>query len=259
MVDLIRAGGLFPDTAEVGATGRLMVGGCELSGLAERFGTPLYVYDEAGIRGRARAYRSELERGYAGQSRVCYAAKAYCAPWLLAIMAEEGIGLDVVSGGELYAAATVAFPMDRAVFHGNNKSNDELVSALELGIGRIVLDNLDEIRALGALSDARRVRQPVLLGLAPGVDAHTHEHVHTGGLDTKFGLGIHTGQAAAGAGPSWPSRRSTSAASTCISARGCPTSVRTGRRSNALSRSRPGCKNAGVRNSARSAPGAGSA
>jgi diaminopimelate decarboxylase len=199
MVELIRAGGLFPDTAEVDPTGRLMVGGCELSGLAERFGTPLYVYDEAEVRGRARALRSGLERGYRGRSSVCYASKAYCAPWLLTLLAEEGVGLDVVSGGELYAAAAVGFPMDRVIFHGNNKSSDELVSALELGVGRIVLDNLDEIRELGALADARRFRQPVLLRVAPGVDADTHEHVHTGGLDSKFGLGIHTGQAAAGA------------------------------------------------------------
>lgn len=199
VVDLIRAGGLFPDTADIGPSGQLVVGGCELSDLADRFGTPLYVFDEATIRNRAAAYQAELSRGYSGRTRVCYAAKAYCAPWLLRLLAEEGVGLDVVSGGELYAAATVRFPMDRIVFHGNNKSSEELASALDLGVGRIVLDNLDEIRALGDLVDTRGAHQPVLLRVVPGVDAHTHEFLRTGGADTKFGLGIHTGQAAAGA------------------------------------------------------------
>jgi diaminopimelate decarboxylase len=123
---------------------------------------------------------------------VCYAAKAYCAPWLLRVIADERLGLDVVSGGELYAAQVSGFPLERVYFHGNNKSPDELAMAVQAGVHRVVVDNLEEIERLAAL----RTRQAVLLRVAPGVEAHTHEHIKTGVLDTKFGLSIQTGAAA---------------------------------------------------------------
>ena len=173
------------------AEGHLTLGGCDVVELAGEYGTPLYVYDEAAIRGRARAYREALAAAYPGQSQVCYAAKAYCAPWLLRLIRDQGLGLDVVSGGELYAARASGFPMQRVYFHGNNKAEAELRMAVESGVHRVVVDNLEEIELLSSLG----VRQAVLLRVAPGVEAHTHEHIKTGVLDTKFGLSIQTGGA----------------------------------------------------------------
>ena len=186
---------VFPDSAEVTATGELAIGGRTVTSLAEQFGTPLYVYDEAGIRRRAERFRTALGDGYPGRSIVCYAAKAYCAPWLLRLLAEEDLGLDVVSGGELFTALVSGFPAERVSFHGNNKSIDELTYAVSSGVGRIVLDNLDEIGTLGRLADSLRVVQGVVLRVGPGVDPHTHAHLTTGAPDSKFGLGIAGGEA----------------------------------------------------------------
>ena len=187
--------GILPDTAALTPEGHLSVGGCDLVELAGEYGTPLYVYDEASIRARAGAYREALREAYPGAALVCYAAKAYCAPWLLRIVDEEGLGLDVVSGGELYAARVSGFPLRRVYFHGNNKAEPELQMALESGVGRVVVDNLEEIERLGGLAADVGARQPVLLRVAPGVEAHTHEHIKTGVLDTKFGLSIQAGAA----------------------------------------------------------------
>jgi diaminopimelate decarboxylase len=189
---------LLPDTAEANERGHLSIGGCDLTVLAEDFGTPLYVYDEATVLARALQYQATLNEAYPGQALVCYAAKAYCAPWLLRRLAPLGVGLDVVSGGELYTAGVAGFPSERTYFHGNNKSPDELAMALDRGVARIVVDNLEEIERLNALCAERGVVQQVLLRVAPGVEAHTHEHIKTGVLDTKFGLSIDTGAAEAG-------------------------------------------------------------
>jgi diaminopimelate decarboxylase len=183
--------GVLPDAAAVTADGHLSVGGCDLVELAGEYGTPLYVYDKATIRARARAYRETLKEAYPGESLVCYAGKAYCAPWLLRLVDAEGLGLDVVSGGELHVARASGFPMRRVYFHGNNKTEAELRMAVECGVHRVVVDNLEEIERLSSLD----VRQAVLLRVAPGVEAHTHEHIKTGVLDTKFGLSIRTGAA----------------------------------------------------------------
>jgi diaminopimelate decarboxylase len=190
---------LLPDSAGLTGDGHLALAGCDLVDLAAQFGTPLYVYDEATIRGRAGAYRDGLRQAYKGESLVCYAGKAYCAPWLLRIVHDEGLGLDVVSGGELYTAQSSGFSAERIYFHGNNKSEDELAFALEMRVGRVVVDNVEEVERLSRLAVGLRARQPVLLRVAPGVEAHTHAHINTGVLDTKFGLSIHTGAAQAGA------------------------------------------------------------
>lgn len=189
---------LFPDTARITPGNRLAVGGRDLVDLAEEFGTPLYVYDTATILARAGAYRGALASSYPGKATVCYAAKAYVAPWLLKLVAGDGLGLDVVSGGELHAAAAADFPRERVFFHGNNKGEDELAYALDERIGRIVIDNEDEIARLGPLAAARKMTQPVLLRLAPGVEVHTHAHLATGAPDTKFGLDIAGGAAREG-------------------------------------------------------------
>jgi diaminopimelate decarboxylase len=191
--------GLLPDSAQASNAGHLLLGGLDVVELAGEYGTPLYIYDEATIRHRARAYRDALRTAYPGESLVYYAGKAYCAPWLLRVIAEEGLGLDVVSGGELYTAQQASFPSDRIFFHGNNKSDDELRQALTAGVARIVVDNLEEIDRLDQLAKQRgNHRRQVLLRVAPGVEAHTHVHIQTGVLDTKFGLSIQTGAAAEG-------------------------------------------------------------
>ncbi len=186
---------LMPERAAVSEAGHLLLAGCDVVELAAAYGTPLYVYDEATIRSRARAYREALRSEYQGAALVCYAGKAYCAPWLLKVLDSEGLGLDVVSGGELYAAQRAGFPMGRVYFHGNNKSDDELFLALEAGVHRIVVDNLEEIERLARLAAERVTTQAVLLRVAPGVEAHTHAHILTGAPDTKFGLSIDTGAA----------------------------------------------------------------
>ena len=191
--------GIAPDTAMVGPGGHLLVGGCDVVDVALRYGTPIYLYDEATIRARARAFR-EAVGAYPAGAAVQYAAKAYCAPWLLRVMAEEGMGLDVVSGGELQVAAGVDFPRERISFHGNNKTGEELELALRERVGRVVIDNLDEIDRLATQAAERGTRQAVLLRVNPAVAARTHEHLQTGAADSKFGLSLSSDDAATGVG-----------------------------------------------------------
>ena len=179
--------GIFPDSASVNGAGHLAIGQTDVVGLAERYGTPLYVYDAPTIRARARAFRKALE-GYPGPTTVCYAAKAYCAPWVLRLAADEGLSLDVVSGGELEVARRADFPRERIFFHGNDKSDDELAMAVRERVGRVVIDNVEEIARLAAAARAGGVRQRVLVRVNPAVDPHTHEHLRTGAADSKFGM-----------------------------------------------------------------------
>ena len=185
---------VFPRTAEVTADGHLAIGGCDAVDLAKEFGTPLYVFDEEELRSTCREYREAFASRYE-QSAVVYAAKAYLGRWLAALVAEEGLGLDVVSGGELAVARSVGFPMERVLFHGNNKSAQELREAVETGIGRVVIDNFHELAMLDDIAGALGRRQLVLVRVSPNVDAHTHAKTTTGVLDTKFGLPIEGGQA----------------------------------------------------------------
>ena len=192
------ASDLFPDTTRVTDDGHLSVGDCDLVTLAAQHGTPLYVYDASTVEARAGAYTDALRSAYPGRATVCYAAKAYIAPWLLDIIARQGLSLDVVSGGELHVATVARFPSDRVYFHGNNKSEDELRQALDEGVARIVIDNLDEIELLARLAAGRAEPQAVLLRVGPGVDVRTHAHLTTGAPDTKFGLDIQSGAAEMG-------------------------------------------------------------
>ena len=186
--------GALPVTASANEKGHLTLGGCDAVELASEFGTPLYVFDEQTLRHNCRQFQSEFRSRYA-DTAVAYAAKAYLGQALAALLIEEKMDLDVVSGGELAIARSVGFPPQRIHFHGNNKSEEELGQALEYGIGRVVVDNLHELQLLNGLATAKGVRQKVLLRLSPGVDPHTHVHTTTGVVDSKFGFSLPTGQA----------------------------------------------------------------
>ncbi len=176
---------LFPPTAAVNARGHLTIGGGDATELAKEFGTPLYVYDEAGLRARCREFVKEFTAAYP-QTTVCYSAKACSVSAVLNLVAEEGLDLDVVSGGELGIARGVGFPARRIHFPGNNKSAEELEMAVSAGIGHIVVDNLPELNMLIEIAGKRKVN--ILLRLSPGIDAHTHQYNTTGLVDSKFGL-----------------------------------------------------------------------
>ena len=177
---------LFPQTTQVEGN-HLIIGGCDTLALASEFGTPLYVFDEATLRAKCAEYREEFARRYP-DSLVIYAAKAFINRALAQVFKEEGLGLDVVSGGELSIARSVDFPMAMVYFHGNNKSRHELELATRSGVGRIVVDNFYELSLLDEVARQNGVRQEVLLRLSPGVDPHTHAHLATGAVESKFGF-----------------------------------------------------------------------
>ena len=185
---------LFPTTARVNSSDHLVIGGCDTTDLVNKFGTPLYVYDEVTLRDMCRQFVSEFTRRYEN-TKVVYASKAFINPAIAKIINEEGLGLDVVSGGELAVAQAVNFPPKSVYFHGNNKSISELDLALEYGIGRIVVDNMQELHVLDGLSRNRGIIQDIMLRISPSVDPHTHIHTTTGILDSKFGIPIETGDA----------------------------------------------------------------
>ncbi len=180
-------------TQAVRPDGALEIGGCSTVELAERFGTPLYVIDEAEVRMRCRAYREACTKHYPGPSSVAYAAKAFQTLAMCRIADEEGMWMDVASGGELACALRAGFPAERILFHGNNKSSQELREAIEAGVGHIVVDCLDELGRIEALAPASPV--PVLLRVTPGVSVHTHEKMRVAIEDTKFGFSLASGAA----------------------------------------------------------------
>jgi diaminopimelate decarboxylase len=184
---------LLPRTSAASSDGMLEIGGLGVLELAAEFGTPLFVYDEEHLRLACREAVAAWGEG------VAYATKAFLCRAMAALAHEEGMHLDVASGGELQVALSAGVPAGRLVLHGNNKSVQELASALELGVGRIVVDSFDEIARLGGLVEsgpARVDRPKVLVRVTPGVEAHTHEFVRTGQEDSKFGFSVSSGVAA---------------------------------------------------------------
>ena len=175
---------------------QLVIGGCEVEGLAREYGTPLYVLDEDTLRNRCRSFRQEFDDRCPG-AQVLYASKAYINPALAQIFAAEGLGLDVVSGGELAVAAAANFPLQRVYFHGNNKTPEELEYAVDQGIGRVVVDSFHELNLLNRIAAAAGKTQDILIRVSPGIDPHTHAYTTTGIIDSKFGFSIQTGDAAA--------------------------------------------------------------
>ncbi len=168
-------------------SGHLSIGGCDLIRLAEEFGTPLYVFDEVTLRRRCTEYGTEFGSRYPDTS-VIYACKAFINRALAQLFKEEGLGLDVVSAGELAIAKSVDFPLSKVYFHGNNKTREELELALNWGIGRIVVDNFYELSLLTEVAKKAGIVQDILLRLCPGIDPHTHRYVATGVADSKFGF-----------------------------------------------------------------------
>ncbi|WP_028987297.1 diaminopimelate decarboxylase [Thermicanus aegyptius] len=180
-------------TSRINQWGHLEIGGCDTVYLAEKYGTPLIVYDEALIRERCRSFIQVLERAGV-RYHVAYACKAFCTLAIVQLIDEEGLGLDVVSGGELYTALHAGFPPERIHFHGNNKSKEELEMAVDANIGAVVVDNFHEIDLLESILTFKRKRMNVLLRITPGIHASTHRYIQTGQEDSKFGFDLASGQ-----------------------------------------------------------------
>jgi diaminopimelate decarboxylase len=179
----------------VNASGHLTVAGHDTTALAQQYGTPLMIMDETMIRARCRTYLNAMADYLPAGSKPLYASKALSLKRIYEIMADEGMGVDVVSSGELYTAVKAGFPMENAYFHGNSKTDRDIRFAMDHGIGYFVCDSMDELTAINAEAAHRAIRQKVLLRLTPGIDPHTHEKINTGRIDCKFGAAIETGQA----------------------------------------------------------------
>lgn len=175
--------------------GHLTVSGIDTVGLAKKYGTPLYVMDEQMVRSACRKFKNSMEEYYGGNGLVCYASKAFCCKEMCRIMKSEGLGLDVVSMGELYTAMSVDFPAEQICFHGNNKSDAELEYALDCHVGRIIVDNQEELERLDRIASEKGVKASIMFRIKPGIDAHTHSFIRTGQIDSKFGVALETGEA----------------------------------------------------------------
>ncbi len=187
--------GVWPSSAVRGADGALQLGGVDVRELAAEFGTPVLVLDEDDLRARCRAWREAFD-GWPSGGDVAYAGKAFLSKAVVRIVAEQGLGLDVCTGGELAVALAAGFPPDRLWFHGNNKSVTELERGVAAGVRTVVLDSYEEIVRLAAVAERAGVRQGVYIRVTPGVEAHTHEYVQTGQEDQKFGFSLASGAAA---------------------------------------------------------------
>ena len=187
---------VLPFTAQADEDGVLEIGGCNVRELAQEFGTPLYIYDERTIRETCRAYLRDYRAQLPG-ARAHYASKAWLNPALTRILVEEDFGLDVVSAGELHVALAGGMDPEQIGFHGNGKTRAELEYALDTGVGRIIVDNDDELAVLDELTRERAQEQRIMLRITPGVDAQTHAKTTTGLRDSKFGFPLPSGQAEA--------------------------------------------------------------
>ena len=183
------------DCLSVNEAGHLTIGSADTVELARTYGTPLYVFDEGTIRETLRQYKGSIDRYYGGKGLVAYASKAFACKEIYRIVESEGCGIDVVSRGELYTALSVGFPVEKIFYHGNNKTVEELTYAIEHNVGRIVVDNLTELERISAIAISQNKVVPILLRIKPGIDAHTHNFVRTGQIDSKFGFALETGEA----------------------------------------------------------------
>lgn len=179
---------LKPITTKINDAGNLEIGGCDLVKLTEKYGTPLYVLDEATIRKICRDYKDAF-KGYP-KVNMMYASKALCSSATSALIASEGFGFDVVSSGEIFTVYKSGANMSKVLFNGNNKSYDELSLAIELGVGRISVDNFFELSLLNEIAKSHKKIVNILLRITPGIECHTHEYIQTGHLDSKFGFDL---------------------------------------------------------------------
>ncbi|MCA1840303.1 MAG: diaminopimelate decarboxylase [Actinomycetota bacterium] len=184
---------VLPDTARVNDEDHLEIGGIDAQQLAIDFGTPVFVFCEQTFRQRARAFKAAFP-----SSNIYYASKAFLCLELCKIVEQEGLNLDVASGGELHVALMAGFPPERLILHGNNKEDADILRAVEAGVGKIAIDNIEEIERVAAAANDSGIRQKVLLRVTPGVEAHTHHYIQTGQEDSKFGLSIEGGLAGEG-------------------------------------------------------------
>ncbi|WP_141433389.1 diaminopimelate decarboxylase [Bacillus sp. 03113] len=184
----------FHGTTKVNAKGHLEIGGVDTVEITKEFGTPVYVYDVSLIRERARGFKQTFDQ-LDIKAQVAYASKAFSTLAMVQLANEEGLSLDVVSGGELYTAIAADFPVERIHFHGNNKSKEELEMALDYNIGCIVVDNFYELELLHSICEKRETKTNILLRVTPGIEAHTHDYILTGQEDSKFGFDLQNGQA----------------------------------------------------------------
>ena len=183
------------ENLSVNEKGHLVIGKNDAVELAKEFGTPLYVLDEELVRKNCRMYKNAMDKYYGGKGLILYANKALCTLYTCRIAKEEGLGLDVVSGGELYTALKADFPMEKVCFHGNNKTYDELIMAVENKVGHIVVDNDYELEMLNDIAKEKGIVQKIMFRIKPGIDAHTHSFVQTGQIDSKFGVALENGEA----------------------------------------------------------------
>ncbi|WP_295069467.1 diaminopimelate decarboxylase [Ruminococcus sp.] len=179
----------------VNSAGNFTIGGVDTVELAKEYGTPLYVMDEQLIRKTLRRFHDSMKKYYDGKGEVHYASKAFSCMEMCRVVASEGDGLDAVSIGELYTAYKAGFPMGKVGFHGNNKTDEELSFALKVGVGHIIVDNISELHRLEAIAAEMNVKPDIMFRIKPGIDAHTHDFVKTGQIDSKFGFALETGEA----------------------------------------------------------------
>ncbi|MBE6776481.1 MAG: diaminopimelate decarboxylase [Ruminococcaceae bacterium] len=179
----------------VNSAGHLTFAGQDTVELAREYGTPLYLMDENRIREKCRIYLKAMKEAFGEESQPVYAGKAACFKYIYRIMKEEGMGIDLVSPGEIYTAHSQGFPMENSFFHGNNKTDADIAYAMDCGVGYFMVDNMYEIKAINAMAGERGQVQRVILRLTPGIDPHTYSAVATGKVDSKFGIAIETGQA----------------------------------------------------------------
>ena len=188
---------ILHDHFDINEQGHLTIGGLDTVDLAKEFGTPAYIMDENALRKMCRTYRDAAVRAFGADALPLYASKAFSCREVYRIAAEEGLGVDCVSGGEIFTAVSAGFPAERIYFHGNNKTDRDIADAMDAGVGTFVVDNTDELRALSREACRRGVTQRILLRITPGIDPHTHRAIVTGSVDSKFGSAIETGQAMA--------------------------------------------------------------
>ena len=184
------------DTLGINEKGHLTIGGIDAVTLAEKFGAPLYVLDEDRVRSNCRTYVQALAEYMPAGSYPLFAGKALCFKGLYPVLKEEGMGADVVSPGEIYTALAGGFPAERLYFHGNNKTDEDILYAMDSGVGHFIVDNHHELERVNRYAGARGIKQKVLLRVTPGIDPHTLQAINTGRIDCQFGVPIETGQAA---------------------------------------------------------------